>query len=145
MGQRIYPDSPIRRNLMAVGNAQMSFTLPRNYFVEVDGMYMHGMVAGNTAINDMGNINLTLKKRLLKNKLTVSLGVQNIISTTQRITVKEADFERVMVIDQPWQRPSIRFQISYNFNSGKQFRAKSVESGSAEDRDRIGSGGNSAQ
>lgn len=145
MGQRIYPDSPIRRNLMAVGNAQMSFTLPRNYFVEVDGMYMHGMVAGNTAINDMGNINLTLKKRLLKNKLTVSLGVQNIISTTQRITVKEADFERVMVIDQPWQRPSIRFQISYNFNSGKQFRAKSVESGSAEDRGRIGSGGNSAQ
>lgn len=145
MGQRIYPDSPIRRNLMAVGNAQMSFTLPRNYFVEVDGMYMHGMVAGNTAINDMGNINLTLKKRLLKNKLTVSLGVQNIISTTQRITVKEADFERVMVIDQPWQRPAVRFQISYNFNSGKQFRAKSVESGSAEDRDRIGSGGNSAQ
>ena len=145
MGQRIYPDSPIRRNLMAVGNAQMSFTLPRNYFVEVDGMYMHGMVAGNTAINDMGNINLTLKKRLLKNKLTVSLGVQNIISTTQRITVKEADFERVIVIDQPWQRPSIRFQISYNFNSGKQFRAKSVESGSAEDRGRIGSGGNSAQ
>lgn len=93
----------------------------------------------------MGNINLTLKKRLLKNKLTVSLGVQNIISTTQRITVKEADFERVMVIDQPWQRPAVRFQISYNFNSGKQFRAKSVESGSAEDIGRIGSGGNSAQ
>jgi hypothetical protein len=145
MGQRIRPDEAIRRNFMATANGQMSFTLPRNYFVELDGMYMHGAVAGNTKLNDMGNINLTLKKRLLDNKLTLSLGVQNIITTKQEITIKEADFERKMYMDQPWQRPAVRFQISYNFNSGKQFRAKSVESGSAEDRGRIGSGGNSGQ
>ena len=145
MGQRIRPEEAIRRNLMTTANAQMSFTLPRNYFVEVDGMYMHGAVAGNTKLNDMGNINLTLKKRLLENKLTLSLGVQNIVSTKQEITIKEADFERKMYMDQPWQRPAVRFQISYNFNSGKNFRAKSVESGSAEDRGRIGSGGNSGQ
>mgnify|MGYP003304316604 CR=1 FL=1 len=145
MGQRIRPEEAIRRNFMATANAQMSFTLPRNYFVELDGMYMHGAVAGNTKLNDMGNINLTLKKRLLENKLTVSLGVQNIVSTKQEITIKEAEFERKMYMDQPWQRPAVRFQISYNFNSGKQFRAKSVESGSAEDRGRIGSGGNSGQ
>lgn len=145
MGQRIRPDEAIRRNFMTTANGQMSFTLPRNYFVELDGMYMHGAVAGNTKLNDMGNINLTLKKRLLDNKLTVSLGVQNIITTKQEITIKEADFERKMYINQPWQRPAVKFQISYNFNSGKQFRAKSVESGSAEDRGRIGSGGNSGQ
>ena len=145
MGQRIRPEEAIRRNLMTIANAQMSFTLPRNYFVEVDGMYMRGAVAGNTQLNDMGNINLTLKKRLLENKLTISLGVQNIVSTKQEITIKEAEFERKMYMDQPWQRPAVRFQISYNFNSGKQFRAKSVESGSAEDRGRIGSGGNSGQ
>jgi hypothetical protein len=144
MGQRIRPEEAIRRNFMATANGQMSFTLPRNYFVELDGMYMHGAVAGNTKLNDMGNINLTLKKRLLENKLTISLGVQNIVSTKQEITIKEADFERKMYMDQPWQRPAVRFQISYNFNSGKQFRAKSVESGSAEDRGRIGTGGGGA-
>ena len=101
---------------------------------------MHGVTAGNTTIKDMGNMEITLKKRLLDNKLTLSLGAQNIIPTKQSITIEEATFKRTMVIDQPWQRPAVKFQISYNFNSGKQFRAKSVESGSAEDLSRIGSG-----
>ena len=88
----------------------------------------------------MGNIDITFKKRLLNNKLTLSLGVQNIIPVKSVITIEEATFQRVMTVDQPWQRPSLKFSISYNFNSGKQFRAKSVESGSMEERSRIGNG-----
>lgn len=141
MGQRIYPDEPIRRIFMCVGNGQMSFTLPKNFFIELDGMYLHGAQVGNTKIADFGNLNLTLKKRMLDNKLTLSLGAQNLIPTSQRITIKEPTFERVMIASQPWQRIGVKFSISYNFNSGKQFRAKSVESGSADDRGRLGGGG----
>ena len=137
LGQRIRPEEAIRRNLMVIGNAQMTFTLPHNHFIELGGVYMHGAVAGNTSMSDMANANVYLKKRLLDNKLTLSLGVHNIVPMKQTITVKESDFERVMVVDQPWQRPMFRFQISYNFNSGKNLRAKSVESGSEEDRGRI--------
>ena len=143
MGQRIYPEEPLRRIFMATGNAQMSFTLPKNFIIEVDGRYMHGVQVGNTSLSDTGNINATVKKRMLNNKLTISLGVQNIIALKQMITISEPTFERVMYNDQPWQRPAIKFNISYNFNAGKQFRAKSVESGSAEDRGRLGGGGNS--
>ncbi len=142
MGQRIYPDEPVRRNFMGVANGQMSFTLPKNFFIELDGMYIHGAQAGNTKIADFGNLNLTLKKRMLDNKLTLALGAQNLVPTKQRITIKEPTFERVMVANQPWQRLGVKFSISYNFNSGKQFRAKSVESGSADDRGRLGGGGN---
>ena len=145
MGQRIYPDEPIRRNFMCFANAQTSFSLPKNYFIELSGNYMHGIVAGNTSMNDMGNMNITFKKRLLDNKLTLSLGVQNIIPVQAKITIDEATFQRVMTVDQPWQRPALKFSISYNFNSGKQFRAKAVESGSAEDRSRIGGGNSSGQ
>lgn len=60
----------------------------------------------------------------------------------QRITIKEPTFERVMTASQPWQRLGVKFSISYNFNTGKQFRAKAVESGSADDRGRLGGGGN---
>lgn len=141
MGQRIYVDEPVRHNFMAFANAQMSFTLPKNFFIELSGRYMHGMTAGNTTIDDTGNMDLSIKKRLLDNKLTLKLGVNNIVPTTQHITIEEASFKRTMTIDQPWSRPLINFSISYNFNAGKQFRAKSVESGSAEDRSRIGSGG----
>lgn len=142
MGQRIYPDEPVRRNFMGVANGQMSFTLPKNFFIELDGMYVHGAQAGNTKIADFGNLNLTLKKRMLDNKLTLALGAQNLIPMKQSITIKEPTFERVMVASQPWQRLGVKFSISYNFNTGKQFRAKSVESGSADDRGRLGGGGN---
>ena len=140
MGQRIYPNEPIRRNFMCVGNAQMSFTLPKNFFIEVDGSYMHGAQAGNTRLDDMGNMSLTLKKRMLDNKLTLSISAQNIIPLPQTIRIAEDSFSRVMTIMQPWNRLTAKFSISYNFNSGKQFRARSVESGSADDRSRIGSG-----
>ena len=145
MGQRIYVDEPVRHNFMAFASGQMSFTLPKNFFIELSGRYMHGMTAGNTTIDDTGNMDLSIKKRLLDNKLTLKLGVNNIVPTTQHITIEEASFKRTMTIDQPWSRPMINFSVSYNFNSGKQFRAKSVESGSAEDRSRIGSGSGDSQ
>ena len=144
MGQRIYPDEPIRRNFMAFANAQMTFSLPKEFYIELSGRYMHGLVAGNTKLADMGNMNLGVKKRLLDNKLTLKLGVDNIIPQTQDITIEEPTFKRVMNVDQPWMRPMVNFSISYNFNTGKQFRAKSVESGSADDLGRLGSGGGNA-
>ena len=142
MGQRIYPDEPVRRVFMLHANAQMSFTLPKEFFIEVDGHFVHGAQVGNTRIKDFGNMNVMLKKRLLDNKLTLSLGATNILNLPQTITIEEATFKRVMTAKQPWSTAAVKFSVSYNFNSGKQFRAKSVESGSAEDRGRLGSTGN---
>ena len=140
LGQRINPDDAIRRNFMGFANVQMSFTLPKNFFIELSGRYMHGVVAGNTKLADSGNMNISLKKRMLNNKLTLKLGVDNIIPMEQKITIEEPTFKRTMNVKQPWQQPAVNFSISYNFNAGKQFRAKAVESGSEEDRGRIGSG-----
>ncbi|MBR5770719.1 MAG: outer membrane beta-barrel protein [Alistipes sp.] len=144
MGQRIYPDEPIRRNFMAYANAQMTFSLPKEFYIELSGSYMHGLVAGNTKLADMHKMNISVKKRLVDNKLTLKLGVDNIIPQTQDITIEEPTFKRVMTVDQPWMRPMVNFSISYNFNTGKQFRAKSVESGSADDLGRLGGGGGNA-
>jgi hypothetical protein len=127
---------------MAFANAQMTFALPKEFYIELSGRYMHGLVAGNTKMADMGNMNISVKKRLLDNKLTLKLGVDNLIPQTQDITIEEPSFKRTMTVDQPWMRPMVNFSVSYNFNSGKQFRAKSVESGSAEDRGRLGNTGN---
>lgn len=144
MGQRIYPDEPVRRNLMATANGQMSFTLPKEFFIELSGMYMHGAQAGNTKIKDFGNLNLTLKKRMFDNKLTLALGLQNLVPNRQRIEIEESTFKRTMIVDQPWMRFGAKFSVSYNFNAGKKFRAKAVESGSAEDRSRLGGGGSTS-
>ena len=142
MGQRIYPNEPVRRNFMGMGTCQMAFTLPKEFIIEASGRYMHGLQAGNTRIKDYGNVDISVKKRLVNNKLTLKLGVNNIVPVKQTISIEEPTFKRTMTVDQPWMRPAVSFSISYNFNSGKQFQAKSVESGSEEDRSRLGSGGN---
>ena len=141
MGQRIHPEEPIRRNFMGFANAQMSFTLPKNFFIELSGRYMHGLVAGNTRIDDFGNMDISVKKRMLNDKLNVRLGVIDLIPQAQGVTIEEADFTRIMSVKQPWLRPAVNLSISYNFNAGKQFRAKAVESGSAEELGRISNGG----
>ena len=138
MGQRIYPEEPLRRNFMGTGNCQMAFTLPLDFIIEASGRYAHGMVAGNTKIKDFGNLDISVKKHLIGKRLTLKLGVDNIIPMKQTITMEEPTFKRTMTVDQPWMRPAVNFSISYNFNSGKKFQAKSVESGSAEDRSRLG-------
>ena len=140
-GQRIYPDEPIRRNFMTIANAQMTFTLPKEFYIELSGRYMHGIMTGNTTLADIGNMDISIKKRFLDNKLTLKLGVNNLIPMTQNVTIEEPTFKRMMVMEQPWLRPMANFSISYNFNTGKQFRAKSVESGSADDLGRLGGGG----
>ena len=140
LGQRLFIDEPIRYNFMANASVQMSFTLPKEFFIELGGRYMHGIVSGNIRMRDIRNIDISLKKRMLNNKLTLKLGVRNIIPENHCAITEEAEFKRVMIMDQPWHRPTLNFSISYNFNTGKQFRAKAVESGSAEDRERIGSG-----
>jgi hypothetical protein len=47
MGQRIYPEEPLRRNFMGTGNCQMAFTLPMDFIIEASGRYAHGMVDGH--------------------------------------------------------------------------------------------------
>lgn len=145
LGQRVFVDEPVRYNFMGYGTTQMSFTLPKAFYIELSGRYMHGIVSGNIRMRDIRNIDIHLKKRMLNNKLTLKVGVRNIIPEDHCAITEEAEFKRVMIMDQPWHRPTLNFSISYNFNTGKQFRAKSVESGSAEDRSRIGSGSSSGQ
>ena len=145
LGQRVFVDEPVRYNFMGYGTTQMSFTLPKAFYIELSGRYMHGIVSGNIRMRDIRNIDINLKKRMLDNKLTIKVGVGNIIPEDYCAITQEAGFKRVMIMDQPWNRPKINFSVSYNFSTGKQFRAKSVESGSAEDRSRIGSGSSSGQ
>ncbi|MFG6354651.1 MAG: hypothetical protein K1V69_04490 [Alistipes sp.] len=49
-----------------------------------------------------------------------------------------------MTLRNEWSARQFTFSVTYNFNAGKQFKKRSVESGSLEDRGRLGSGSGSA-
>lgn len=143
LGQQITEQQPIERYFMGMYNGQMSFTLPKNFFVELSGYFMHGLVSGNVHMDAMGDMSLNIKKRLFDNKLTLSAGIGNILNSNNSASVREAEFRRDMKIVNAWSRRRFSFSVTYNFNAGKQFKARAVESGSAEDRNRLGGGSSS--
>lgn len=143
LGQQVTESSPVERYFMGSYNGQMSFTLPKGFIIEASGYMLHGMVSGNVHINTMGDMSLSVKKRLFDNKLTLSAGINNILNSNNSASIREAEFRRDMNIINGWSRRQFTFSVTYNFNAGKQFKARSVESGSAEDRGRLGGGSSS--
>lgn len=143
LGQQVTESSPVERYFMGSYNGQMSFTLPKGFIIEASGYMLHGMVSGNVHINTMGDMSLSVKKRLFDNKLTLSAGINNILNSNNSASIREAEFRRDMNIINGWSRRQFTFSVTYNFNAGKQFKARSMESGSVEDRGRLGGGSSS--
>ncbi len=116
-------------------SANLNFTLPRNFFFEVYGWWMSKVEVGTLTQLPIGDIDIALKKRLKNNKLTLSLGVDKVIECRQRVHSQGAGFkERLNQTNQP---RIVRASVSYNFNAGKKFSSRTVETGASEERSRM--------
>ena len=133
INQQIAENTPARHHFSCMGTVSLSFILPKDFYIDVDSYYTSPTLLGNIIMDSTGDCNVSLKKRMLNKRLTLTLGVNNIIAseTTSRIT--ESDFTSTTIRHGSSLRRNVSFAVSYRFNSGKKFRAKSVESGSQED------------
>ncbi|MBO7343996.1 MAG: hypothetical protein J6U45_08195 [Alistipes sp.] len=93
---------------------------------------------GNIEMAATGDMNLFLKKSLFDQKMTISLGLNNIVAPKARSYIKEDEFTSRTERTGAMLCRYASFAIQYRFNSGKRFNAKSIESGSQEDLMRLG-------
>lgn len=142
-GQQVGPDSPVVYHNMLMAYSMMTFTLPAKFFFDLSFWGRSKMWSGTTCVGGQYRLNVTLKKRLLKDRLTLTAGVDNLVRRTQDITAYGDGFVRSMTLRNVWTEPQYRFGISWNFQGGKQFRSRTVESGSAEEQSRVGGGSGS--
>lgn len=140
-GQRFNDTDPVKRNFSGMGNLTLSFILPKSFFIDIDGYYMSGTSYGNMESSGIGDVNISLKRQMLKKRLTLTLGLNNLISPKMKTTNNDSGFTRIAEMHTSYMMRSVTFSAAYRFNSGKKFNARSVESGSAEDQMRLGSGG----
>ena len=76
-----------------------------------------------------------IKKRLKNNKMTLSLGVDNLLNNPGRIRSQGEGFkESLHQMNQP---RIVRASVNYNFNAGKKFTRRTVETGAAEEKSRM--------
>lgn len=128
--QRMAPDAPKTNHPMAQWSSQMTFKLPLDFFIDCDYFGMTEAAVSNLRVNAQHRLSMTFKKRF-GDAWTVTCALRNLVSTRQNIAFTQDDFERSLEIYGFASNLDVRLGVSWNFKSGKAFRAKSVESGSA--------------
>lgn len=136
--QKITSEHKNDRSFTAQGYMANTFTLPKGWTVDLTGQFMTDAHIGNLTQEGSGNISLAIKKQLLGDKLTLSLGLNNLLNTSDQVVHSSGNgFSRTLYSPNLWLR-SINIGIRYNFQSGKMFRARSVESGAQDEKSRMG-------
>lgn len=140
MSYRLTSDSPKKNHNMAYANATNNITLPKNFFVEVSYYYQSRWIMGNMKSYSTQNVSLSIKKRFAKERFTASVSAYNLIkgASNMRVDVMGEGFEKYTSMNENWSDRRFVFSLRYNFRSGVSFKAKSVESGSGEDANRLG-------
>ncbi len=117
-----------------------TFTLPAAFALELTGWGSFGkMYSGNMEVATQWGVDAGLKKRFLKNRVTTSFTVNNLLGNrTTDITMAGAGFVKHTYVRNNWNGwARYNLSIRYNFKSGISFKAKKVESGSEEESSRI--------
>ena len=127
-GTRIRSGEPQIFHPMTNWSASMTFTLPLQFYLTVDYFGMGKMYYSNVVIDSNQYLSASVKKRLFKDKLSLMAGMRNLLPVNNSISYSDETFERKLEMKDGWMKPMFIFSVSYNFNAGKKFSSKAIES-----------------
>ena len=131
--QQLTLGAPIEFNKYAQVTSNMTFKLPKNFFVDLGYWGMTRVKVSNAIINPNHNLSVSLKKRV-KDSWTFVCEAVNVIAPKQDLDFVQDDFTRNIVTDGYSSRFRIRLGATWSFKSGKAFNTKQVEKASDESR-----------
>lgn len=131
--QQLTLGAPIEFNKYAQVTSNMTFKLPKNFFVDLGYWGMTRVKVSNAIVNPGHNLSVSLKKRV-KDSWTFVCEAVNVIAPKQDLDFVQDDFTRNIVTDGYSSRFRIRLGATWSFKSGKAFNAKQVEKASDESR-----------
>ncbi len=137
MAQHLSEQAPLEYSHGAWVYSAMTFMLPKKFTLETSYHGQTRMKVGDMAVMPVHNLNVSLKKRFLNDKLTLSLDASNLIDKPTQLRASKEEFSRDYKVYQQWNGRSFRVRLTYNFATGKSFQRRSVESGSSEEKSRL--------
>ena len=126
--QRLDATAPKTNKPFAQWYTAMTFKLPKKFFVDVDYSGMTGLEISNLKTSANHSLNMNFKK-LIKDSWVLQIGLQNLVRQRNNFISSNEDFTREVDVFGQYQDFYVRFGVTWNFKSGKQFRAKDVEKG----------------
>ena len=131
--QQLTLGAPIEFNKYAQVTSNMTFKLPKQFFVDLGYWGMTRVKVSNAIVNPNHNLSVSLKKRV-KDSWTFVCEAVNVIAPKQDLDFVQDDFTRNIVTDGYGSRFRIRLGATWSFKSGKAFNTKQVEKASDESR-----------
>lgn len=127
---------PIDRASMSF-YAQNNFSLPAGFRFEISGWFSSPSVWGGTyRTKSLGSLDLGLQKKFLKDKLTVSLSMGDVLFTSPWRGVTQFGELRITGTG-GWESRSVRLNLSYDFGNKDLKAARERKLGSKEEADRV--------
>lgn len=105
-------------------NLSMNFTLPYNFFIEAQAFYQNKIRQANMEIDPYVSFDMTIKKTFNDNKWVASIGTRNLLGRDFVIRGLSNDYTRLYKMLSPM---TIRATVTYNFNVGKKFKERKIE------------------
>ena len=131
--QQLTLGAPIEFNKYAQVTSNMTFKLPKNFFVDLGYWGMTRVKVSNAIVNPGHNLSVSLKKRV-KDSWTFVCEAVNVIAPKQDLDFVQDDFTRNIITDGYGNRFRLRLGATWSFKSGKAFNTKQVEKANDEDR-----------
>ena len=135
-GQRIDEHSAEKHYNFYFVNSSTTFSLPAKFYIDLSYRFQSRMDFGNCWVKPLHFLNAGIKKRF-GDKFTASFSVRNLIERPQHIGARGDGFVRMVEVKQQWNDRSFTIGVTYNFKSGKTFKRKAVEAGSADEKNRL--------
>jgi len=125
----------LQENIAMLQSSQI-FQLGKGYSLSASAYYLNKIIFANAILHHLFNTDLAIQKKFFNNKLTVKLAGDDIFGTSK---VKGKFFynDFRLNFDQLQQKQKITLGLTYNFNLGKAFKAKTIQSSNAEEKNRL--------
>ncbi|TDE16483.1 TonB-dependent receptor domain-containing protein [Dyadobacter psychrotolerans] len=120
-------------------SATNSFTLPKNWTVELSGWYNSKAIYGLLVVHPQGMLNLGIQKSLMAKKATVRLNVQDLFWTNKFTGTTQ--FEDIdLSVKSMWPSRQVRMTFTYRFGNQNVKGARQRNTGSDDIQKRVNSG-----
>lgn len=126
--QRLDATAPKTNKPFAQWYTTMTFKLPKKFFVDAYYSGQTGVEVSNLKASASHSLDLNFKK-LIKDSWILQIGLQKLVRQRNNLISRNEDFTREIDVFGQGQDFNVRFGVTWNFKSGKQFRTKSVEKG----------------
>lgn len=134
---RLERNGPLAEHYLLFANATTGVELPGKFYAELSYSGHTRLYSGNSEVEGRHTLGAALKKRLCRDRLVVSLAVENITGANEAYVSRTESFTRRMTGYSPWSTRRCKLSLTWNFRSGSEFKTRKIESAAAGERSRL--------